>query len=327
MLELCTRAGSCLLLRAAKQFNPDSSQQLGLAGFGGQTIGAAVQELLAAKRAGNRRAVYLRSLGYYLTRFAAGRETRPLADFSVADVEAWLNQFPSAGYRSTWLNRVSTLFAFAVRRDFILKNPCDKIERITVDRAAPKILSPEQVEILLRVTPGVCRAYVVLGTFAGIRPDEMLKMSWSDVNLETRTVTVNDAKTRRRRIVSLEPRAVALLAGCPLQRGAVAPSNSTVRRFKRRAVAALGLAAWPKDLLRHTAASYLLALHGDAGKVATMLGNSSAVLLRHYHEPVVNGDCGHFWEIKPAGEVSPVGAGHGETRLSAGVAPQEIPHD
>jgi len=253
--------------------------------------------LIAAKSAGNRRAVYVKNVKYSLDRFAAGLENKPLADFTVADVEEWLGRFSAAGYRQTWLSRISTLFAFAVRRDFISKNPCDKIERITVDRLAPKILSPSQVETLLRVTPGVCKAYVILGTFAGIRPDELLKMDWQAVNLDTKTVTVNDAKTRRRRIVPLEPRAVTLLSGCPLQRGAIAPSNSTVRRFKRRACAVLGLASWPKDVLRHTAASYLLALHGDAGKVATMLGNSSSVLLRHYHEPVINGDCGHFWGL------------------------------
>jgi integrase len=70
-----------------------------------------------------------------------------------------------------------------------------------------------------------------------------------------------------------------------------------VRRFKRKARQALGLAAWPADLLRHTAASYLLALHDDVGKVAKMLGNSSAILLSHYHQPVKSEDCGQFWKV------------------------------
>ena len=294
MLPRCQRAGKCLILQTVGQLDlPGVSP----GGFDIPTLADTIALLCATKTAANRRAVYIKNVRWMLNRFAAGREARLISDFTAAEIETWLNQFPSAGYRATWLNRISTLFAFAVRRDFILKNPCDKIERITIDRAAPKILSPAQVEILLSVTPTVCRAYVILGTFAGIRPDELLKMDWQDVNLETKTATVNDAKTRRRRIVNLVPRAVALLAGCPLRRGAIAPSNSTVRRFKRRACAALGLKAWPKDLLRHTAASYLLALHGDAGKVATMLGNSSSILLQHYHEPVINGDCGHFWAM------------------------------
>ena len=79
----------------------------------------------------------------------------------------------------------------------------------------------------------------------------------------------------------------------------MSPSLSTLRQFKLRACAALGLSRWPQDLLRHTAASYLLALHGDAGKVATMLGNSSSVLLTHYHEPVMPGIARFFGQAQP----------------------------
>jgi hypothetical protein len=59
----------------------------------------------------------------------------------------------------------------------------------------------------------------------------------------------------------------------------------------------LNLKIWPTDLLRHTAASYLLALHKDAGKVANMLGNSPQILLSHYHDPVTEADCKAFWQL------------------------------
>lgn len=298
MQGMCQAQGTCLLwetLQRQRQTQPS------LAGFGVSiSLAEAVAQCVAPKRAANLRPVYLKSLTYYLNRFALGREQSPLESIGTRDVEGFLAQFPLAASRATWLNRISTLFSFAVRRDFIAKNPCDRLERISVDRRAPFILSPGQSQTLLAVTPSVMRAYVILGMFAGIRPDELLKLQWADVDLETKTVTVNDAKTRRRRIVALHEKAVALLAACPLKAGPVSPCYGAVRKFKRTARAALGLERWPADLLRHTAASYLLALHGDAGKVATMLGNSSSVLLSHYHQPVRNGDCGHFWESPPA---------------------------
>ena len=120
-------------------------------------------------------------------------------------------------------------------------------------------------------------------------------MDWSHVNLQTRTARV-EGKTRRRRIVPLPEIAVAELGKHPLKSGAIAPSNSTVRRWKRAACKVIGLEHWPQDLLRHTAASYLLAWHQDAGKVATMLGNSAAILLTHYHEPVTAENCANFWK-------------------------------
>lgn len=270
------------------------------------TIANVIQQLLAAKAASNRRPAYISSLAHYLRRFAAGREQRSLADFTSAEVEDWLKQFSAAGSRQTWLNRISTLFAFAERREIIASNPCKKIERVTIDRPPPKILTPTQSQTLLALVSAKtahgyqarhtdCKPYLVLAMFAGIRPEEILRLDWKQICLETKTVRVDLAKTRRRRIVPLHERAVIELATCPNRTGPVAPSNVTVRRFKRAAREAIGFAEWPKDVLRHTAASYLLALHGDVARVAMMLGNSPQILMTHYHEPVNSADCAEFW--------------------------------
>jgi len=296
-MEICLRrqsSGKCLFLKTAKSL---SCQQLGLAVFDESiTIIDAIGKLLAAKKTANLRSNYVDSLKFYNTKFAKGREQTPLNQFTFKDVEAWLAQFENANARQTWLNRISTLFSFAVRRGWIAANPCDRIDRVRVDHNPPAILTPKQAGALLALVPTLSRPYLILTLFAGIRPEEVMRLDWSAINLETKTVRV-EGKTRQRRIVPLEPNAAALLAGCPLRRGSVTPSLATLRRFKRRARAALGLAKFPQDLFRHTAASYLLALHGDAGKVATMLGNSSSVLLRHYHEPVSQADCALFWAL------------------------------
>lgn len=262
------------------------------------SLSAAIAELLIAKRAANRRERYLKSLKQYLLQFAEGREQSSLKSFTSADVEAWMNRYPGAYARQTWLSRLSTLFSFSVRRGYIPANPCDRVDRVSVDRNPPKILTPAQADLLLKIVPEMCRAYLICCLFVGIRPEETMRLDWSSVDLETKTIRV-DGKTRQRRIVKLEPRASALLAACALRKGALTPSLATVCRFKAKMRAALGLAKFPQDLLRHTAASYLLALHGDAGKVATSLGNSSKVMLSHYHEPVNAADCALFWAVCP----------------------------
>jgi integrase len=289
MLERCVKAGTCLILQAASRVR---WQQANLGGVEG--IGNCIEAVLEAKRTANRTPRYIKSLGYYLRQFAAGREERPLADFTVEDVESWLKRYPGQYSRQTWLNRLSTLFAFAVRRGYVSANPCDRLDRVTIDQTPPVILTPGQSRDLLAHAPAIMRPYIVLGMFAGIRPEEIERMDWAHIDLAAATARV-EGKTRRRRLVPLHPRAVAELGKHPLRSGPVAPSPAIIARWRRTARAALGLAHWPQDLLRHTAASYLLALHGDAGKVATMLGNSSGVLLTHYHEPVRNGDCGEFW--------------------------------
>lgn len=260
------------------------------------SIQAVIDLAIESKKKSNRRPAYIKSLHWFLTRFAAASEHVPIHEFTVAYIEKWLDPFRGY-YRQTWLSRLSTLFSFAQRRGYIKENPCDLIDRVTVDRKPPVILSPEQAELLLKTTPATCRPRLILGLYAGIRPDEITLLHWSDVDLNTKTVRVNITKTHRRRIVPLEPKAIALLSACPLKTGPISASASCVRRWKRKARAILGFKTWPSDLLRHTAASYLLALHGDAQKVSTRLGNSTAIMLTHYHEPVPAEACQRFWSV------------------------------
>ena len=306
MLHECLSKGRCLLLEYSKQFQPGSKkelpncQQLGLAVFGESlTLGDAIDQCIAAKRAANLRERYIQSLSNYCRQFAKGREQTALSAVTTEDVEKWMANYHGANSRQTWLNRLSALFAWAVRRGHLDKNPTLRIERVRVDRCPPRILTTDEADQLLKVVPTICRAYLILGLYAGIRPEEITRLDWKAVDLQTGTVAV-DGKTRRRRIVTLETKAKALLAQCPLKAGRVAPSASTLRRFKERGRAALGLKKWPQDLLRHSFGSYALALHGDAGKVATQMGNSSAVLLSHYHEPVTKAACELFWAVPSA---------------------------
>src|SRR5665213_1673398 len=264
------------------------------------TLRAAIDEVIAAKINASLRPHSIEVMRSALNQFAQGRENVPLESISAKDIQGWLDSLNvKPCTKQSNVTRLSSLFSYHIRRDNLVKNPCIKLERIKVEHHAPIILSPEQAHTLLKNTPRKFRPYVILGMFAGIRPEETQKLTWEDVCLETKTVTVNFAKTRRRRIVPLEPRAVSLLEKCARKKGNVAPSHSTLVRFKRVAREALGFDRWPQDLLRHTAASYLLALIGDVGKVAARLGNSSTILLTHYHQPVKQADCEKFWKVSP----------------------------
>ena len=63
--------------------------------------------------------------------------------------------------------------------------------------------------------------------------------------------------------------------------------------------AKLGFEAWPKDILRHTAASMLMATWEDEGKVAATLGNSPTILHAHYRELVTRAEAKRCWGIGP----------------------------
>ncbi|MCA1995924.1 MAG: hypothetical protein LDL56_01715 [Armatimonadetes bacterium] len=103
------------------------------------------------------------------------------------------------------------------------------------------------------------------------------------------------AKLRRRRVVPLEPAAVATLSRAKVRGAALPIPRSTRIKQQRTLRRALAWRAWPQDVLRHSAATYLLGLHRDAGRVAMSLANSVDVLMKHYYEVVTPEETAEFW--------------------------------
>ncbi len=268
-------------------------------------IGDAIKSLLMAKQISNCRPRYIQSLGQCLRMFARGREDRTLDSFDVFSIEAWLaERTESLTTRVGNIGRLSALFSFAVRRGWISQNPCCLLERVRLEPARPKILTPDEVERLMRWVqfqkPSVM-AYVALALFVGVRPEETEKLDWSAFD-ESGKILVVDAcvsKVRHRRIAELHPSACEWLRAARSSQSVLPMHRMTRRRMLREARAVLGFESWPQDVLRHSAASYMMATYRDAGRVADWLGNSPSILLRHYRELVTAESALAFWNIRP----------------------------
>lgn len=271
----------------------------------GIAINKAIEQLIVAKRLANLRERYITSLRQLLTIFARGREERALASFTVDDIEAWLAaRNDTLHTRIGNIGRLSSLFGFAVRRGWIQKNPCDQLERIRVEPAVPRILSPDQAEKLMRwvqFQKPEALGYFSKTLFCGIRPEETEKLAEENID-EKRKVIVLDAaasKVRNRRIIHLTDTAAAWLAEAR-RHGSLGPvSAATRRRWIKEAREHLGFRSWPQDILRHSAASYLLSRTQNAAQVAEWLGNSVDILRGHYKELVSGADTDRFWALAP----------------------------
>lgn len=269
--------------------------------MGRVTLANAIVALISAKRAANLRPRYIESLRLYLAQFARGREDAPIDGIDVGDVEAWLvGHHTAASTRAGNVGRLSALFAFAERRSWIARNPCRQLEKVRFEPKPPQILKVADAERLLRWAQfqrPMSIAYLALSLFAGVRPEEVERLNWKSVGSDKVVIDAAASKVRRRRIVELHPVAAEWLS---VARHATLPFNRMARRrFLRAARAHLGFTAWPQDLLRHSAASYMVALHRDAGKVAYWLGNSPTILMRHYCELVTPEEAERFWKIRP----------------------------
>jgi integrase len=259
------------------------------------SVGEAIKQLVAAKRAAGRRDRYVVNLSVVLDLFAKTHGSKPVFTITHQDLDKHCLGM-SLGYRKTTLGRLSTLFGWCVRRGYATRNPCDRIDRITIEAKPPRILTLDEADKLISfVRESIPQAlpWFALALFAGTRPEETDQIGWPAVNLETATLTIDGAtsKVRTRRIVNLQPRAVELLTA-----GGMLPVMPRLRRRWQDAVkAAMGWPAWPKDILRHSCASYMLALTKDAPATALQLGNSPAILFRHYRELVSAVDAKRFF--------------------------------
>lgn len=269
-------------------------------------LSSAIEQMLAAKRLAGRRARYLKGLMQYLRMFSRGRESEPIQAIGIDELEEWFTtrgELPAT--RASNVGRLGALFGYAVRRGWITDNPCLRIERGSIDRSPPKILSLHKTARALIHTLRHDRkflAWLSLALLAGLRPEEADQMTWERIDFDSGTATVDGvtSKIRRRRIVHLTPAALAWLR-LARNAGSVLPLKFiTRRRFIRRLRVALRLYRWPQDLLRHTAASHLLAHVGDSGRVARELGNSPGILLNHYAELVSRERGARFASLVPS---------------------------
>jgi integrase len=271
----------------------------------GPTLGAAITQLVAAKREANLRSAYIDGLENYLESFAKGREKIPVDAITADDVLDWFTaRAEKPATKASNIGRLSALFTFAIRRRWRTDNPVDVVERPRLEGRPPQILTVRQAAKVLvwvkRKHPKGL-AWFALALMAGIRPEECDRLSWDAVNLKDGIVTIDAAasKVRRRRIVHLQPAAVAWLKLAKELKADLPLAFITRRRYLRGLRAKLGFASWPQDILRHTCASYLMAQWQDAGRVAAELGNSAGVLLRHYRELVRREDAERFWKLMP----------------------------
>ena len=272
------------------------------------SLDRAIAETVASKRAAGRRETSIRALDYYLNLFARGRGGKPIHEIGTNEIEEWFASRSEAPQtRQSNTGCLSSLFSFCWRKNYIKENPCQRLEKITIGTKAPKILTLDQCQKALAWTMSQepkFLAWLVLTLLVGLRPkSEAAPLTWEDIDLDRHCIRIEmeRTKTHRHRIIdlSLSPPALPWLIVAKASQASLPIPYSTRRKFLRRLRGYLGLKAWPQDILRHTAASNLLAYHQDAGKISHFLGNSAGVLLKRYKALIYREEAEKWFALLP----------------------------
>lgn len=289
-----------------------------------------IDEVLKAKSKANRSPAYVTALKRSLEDFGSGRMGVNAREIDHKDVEKWLAKKELVSW-STFRARLSTMFKYAIRRGYLAANPCDRLEPVTVSKKRPAVFTvdefkrcvkflsaPQEITVdvkrsgtapyKLKATTDRSRAFAwfVLSCCCGLRPEEAEKTTSQAIHTDEGRITVEaqTSKVRMRRVVYPPAEAIALLR-LAMKRGDLPLARQPRRRALRSLRQHLGWKVWPKDVTRHTAASYWLAKTDNPELVAHQLGNSVKVLIRDYKALVTRAEAQEFWDAvaKAASEV------------------------
>lgn len=270
-------------------------------------IGKVIGELKTSRLNNGRDPDYVYNMAVVLNQFSKGRELMEINRFTLVDVEKFIDS-KKLEYRQTVRGRLSTLFSFAVRRGYRVDNPCDRLETVKVVRLPPAVFTIEQVETAVEwLTKNAKHGlpWFALSTFCGLRPEEAEQTTKAAIHFKEGFIRVEaqTSKTGQRRVAYPRPEAMAFLKWS-LKHGTL-PLSADQRRhmlgWKGHSTGlreALGFKTWPKDITRHTAASYWLACEGETVRhVAKMLGHSEAVCESRYKAVKTQKEAAEFWAM------------------------------
>ncbi len=177
-----------------------------------------------------------------------------------------------------------SIFAYGRRQGWCDNNPAEGVERPPLHEQRIEILTPPQIKSLLRAceapefTPMAPSVKLML--WCGIRPGEVQRLRWKDIDPREGVVYVDPShsKTGGARAVPLRGAAKLLSQSLREEEASIAPTNwaRLWRRVRQRA----GFRTWQQDALRHTFASLHLKCFHNPPQLQEEMGHRDSRLLR-----------------------------------------------
>lgn len=201
---------------------------------------------------------------------------------SVGDLEKMLAEYKPQN-RSNYQRYISMFFRWCVRRDLCTANPVDRMESVVLSKESPHIYTPEQTKAIMANAPNEMVAYFALAFFGGVRPDEIRRLDWSNIELADGVIHIKASvsKTKRPRYIEMPKNLCEWLLTVPNREGLVFPhSESSLHRWRSKAYKDAKVPSL-QDGARHSMATYYLALH-TIEETTELLGHADTVLFRHY---------------------------------------------
>ena len=229
----------------------------------------------------------IRCIGNRLLRTKPEFGERNFSELSVSECDEWINAaFTTAPQQNKARAMLHALFNFALRREWCDKNPIKRIERKKVVEKEIQPLKLSETKRLIttaqRESPN-CAVAAALLVYTGIRPREVRRLTWRDIDTEEKTITVRSqcSKTGGVRQVEIPPVLNRLLIAhsSEFKEEKICPPNWQ-RRWRKIRDNSGFRGRWVCDVLRHTYASFHAKNYADLPRLQLNMGHLDLSLLR-----------------------------------------------
>ena len=228
----------------------------------------------------------IRCIGNRLIRTSPELARRNFSELSVSECEEWLN---AAFHTNPQFNKARAmlhgLFEFAIRREWCDKNPIKRIERRKVVEKEIQPLKLSETKRLIKTAQNESPVYAVVAAllvYTGIRPREVRRLTWRDIDTEEKTITVCSqcSKTGGVRQVEIPPALNRLLITHKSESSSYICPMDWQRRWRKIRDNSGFRGRWVQDVLRHTYASFHAKRYANLPRLQLNMGHYDVSLLR-----------------------------------------------
>ena len=306
-----TKLGCTGMLQQAVDFFLQNTAPLGME----KNVQQILEEFLKHKARDGVSQRYLEDCRNRIGRFAKDFKT-PIALIRSREIGDWLYKLKCGPRsRNNYRNLIVTLFSFARKRGYLHEerpNPALMVD-LAKEKSAPiSIFTPKEIAELFAVATPEERIAIAIGAFAGIRQAEILRLRWEHFNWEEHVIDLGSdmTKTASRRLVPILPALDSWLMPLRKEKGRIFQftDDTGFHRIYSRMVKSVNQLrpdgqkdfVWKRNGLRHSYASYRLALIEDAAKVSLEMGNSPQKVFSNYRKVVTKSQAIAWFAVMPS---------------------------
>lgn len=134
-----------------------------------------------------------------------------LNDIKEGDLENWYNHLLKTSATATAncrFRHLKTLFNTAVKKNYLIKSPCEQIATVKETTNKIRVLSQDEIKLLFDSMAESFKQYVRVGLYTGCRVSEICRLKKQDIDLERHTITVtsnqlNPTKSKKFRVIPI----------------------------------------------------------------------------------------------------------------------------